>query len=270
MRPEAAANAQLAGHDLSQALPACPRCHSAMVVRATRGGHSAGRLFWGCSRAPACNGTRGVASGQALRPAAADATVQPIFEWERQRENNMPDSAVDRLLGGFGRLIGRRPRQRLPLPALEPAPRHVATLIDHGYVILTNRRLSFARAWMDQVVIGPTGVFVVGSKPWRGQLAAAEDELYVDGRRRVGATDDVSHAAQAADQALAHELKPLGAPVFGVLCIEHSAAPWFKATVQGVLVTNGRALSRAIREGQPILGPETVVRLALAADRLLE
>src|ERR1019366_3140261 len=33
--------------------PACPRCHSTMVRRASRHG-----FFWGCSRFPSCRGTR--------------------------------------------------------------------------------------------------------------------------------------------------------------------------------------------------------------------
>ena len=31
-----------------------------------------------------------------------------------------------------------------------------------------------------------------------------------------------------------------------------------------------RSVAKVIRSGQPVLGPETVVRLALAADRLLD
>ncbi|BBC81483.1 topoisomerase [Acetobacter orientalis] len=36
----------------------CPQCGSAMVKRTARRGSRAGRLFWGCSRYPSCNGTR--------------------------------------------------------------------------------------------------------------------------------------------------------------------------------------------------------------------
>jgi restriction system protein len=37
---------------------ACPQCGSAMVTRTAKRGASAGEKFWGCSRYPACRGTR--------------------------------------------------------------------------------------------------------------------------------------------------------------------------------------------------------------------
>jgi Nuclease-related domain len=168
----------------------------------------------------------------------------------------------------------RRERRASPGGSLVVPPKPVSAMLagltEHGYVILDDRRLSFARARLDHVVIGPTGLFVIESRPWLGQLGISNDELFVDGRRRSAATDQITRATAAVEQALGHELKPLGAPVRPVLCVERATPQWFKGTVQGVLVTNGRALPRAIREGEPTLGPETVVRVALAADRLLE
>lgn len=38
--------------------PACPMCQSSMVRRIARKGANAGSQFWGCSRYPACRGTR--------------------------------------------------------------------------------------------------------------------------------------------------------------------------------------------------------------------
>lgn len=38
----------------------CPICQSRMVRRTARRGANAGQAFWGCSRFPACKGTRGV------------------------------------------------------------------------------------------------------------------------------------------------------------------------------------------------------------------
>ncbi|MBS0328124.1 MAG: restriction endonuclease [Proteobacteria bacterium] len=37
----------------------CPRCGSRMVLRTTKKGAGVGSKFWGCSRYPACRGTRG-------------------------------------------------------------------------------------------------------------------------------------------------------------------------------------------------------------------
>jgi len=47
---------------LAQKLPAlatsCPECKATMVIRRVAGGPDAGKKFWGCSRYPACPGTR--------------------------------------------------------------------------------------------------------------------------------------------------------------------------------------------------------------------
>lgn len=269
-----------------------------MILRAGRRRNEVADLFWACARSPACAGRRRVEAPQVLRPTAADASVQAVFEWERAREQAMANrrrslssvlGAGERLAAAGGRLIGaggrvrpgrsdapagRRERRAAagdsPMIAPKPVATMLAGLVEHGYVILDDRRLSFARAQLDHVVVGSTGLFVIEERPWTGQLGISNDELFVDGRRRPGATEPVTRATAAVEQTLAHELKPLGAPVKPVLCVERATPQWFKGSVQGVLVTNGRSLPRAIREGESVLGPETVVRVALAADRLLE
>jgi len=40
--------------------PTCPRCSSKMITRLARRGRNAGGSFWGCSRYPACRGTRSI------------------------------------------------------------------------------------------------------------------------------------------------------------------------------------------------------------------
>ena len=43
----------------------CPVCSSSMVLRTARKGRNAGNQFWGCSRYPACRGTRPAGAGVA-------------------------------------------------------------------------------------------------------------------------------------------------------------------------------------------------------------
>lgn len=42
----------------ADAMPACPQCSAPMVRRTARKGANAGSQFWGCSKFPACRGTR--------------------------------------------------------------------------------------------------------------------------------------------------------------------------------------------------------------------
>jgi len=46
--------------DPTASVPACPFCQSSMVKRIAKKGSNAGNAFWGCSRYPACKGTRPV------------------------------------------------------------------------------------------------------------------------------------------------------------------------------------------------------------------
>ncbi|MDW7712493.1 MAG: restriction endonuclease [Deferrisomatales bacterium] len=42
--------------------PLCPRCNTSMVRRVAKRGASAGEAFWGCTKYPACRGTRPVSA----------------------------------------------------------------------------------------------------------------------------------------------------------------------------------------------------------------
>lgn len=42
----------------SEVTPACPKCNSPMQLRTARAGKGKGESFWGCTRYPACRGTR--------------------------------------------------------------------------------------------------------------------------------------------------------------------------------------------------------------------
>ena len=53
--PQAKPAAPAAGRSTAQT---CPRCGSSMVRRVARRGRNTGNSFWGCSRYPACKGTR--------------------------------------------------------------------------------------------------------------------------------------------------------------------------------------------------------------------
>jgi hypothetical protein len=99
----------------------------------------------------------------------------------------------------------------------------------------------------------------------------SSDSVYVDGRLRVGATDNVTVAAAALDETLEFELKPLGITTRPAVLFDHATNRSFEGMIGKVAVGGTRALPKLIRgRGEPVLGPETIVRLAVAADRLLE
>ena len=248
-----------------------------MIVRALSHGSQVDGLYWGCRRPLVCNGTRRIRDPLVIQP-QADASTMAIFEWERSRDRrgwidgDEQPQASRGLLGRFGRAVSR------PTPAPMPAPafaRHAAEtpldgLIDYGFVILDDRAVASARASIDHLAIGPSGVFVVDRTTWQGQISASSDAVYIDGRQRTGATDVVLRATAAVEDVLGHELKGLGTTVQPVISFDLATNRNFEGSVGKVSIAAARSVAKVIRAGQPTLGPETVVRLALAADRLLD
>ena len=254
-----------------------------MVVRALwSGGHVQG-LNWVCRRSPGCEGVRRIRHPEEIRPINHDASTQAIFDWESSREmrasrRDQASAAGQSLSGAFGKLFNRSadrtsdfPDFAADSPAVHGSMGYFDALVEVGFVVLEDRRLPAARVTMDNVLIGPSGVFVVERKAWAGHLAVTSDSVYVDGRQRLGATDHVLRATAAFEQTMAHELKPVGASVRPAMLFENAANKTMDGMVDKVMVGGTRGLPKLLRgNSEPILGPETIVRLALAADRLLE
>lgn len=252
-----------------------------MVVRALRHGGEVDGLFWGCRRPMVCSGTRKIRDPLVIEP-TTDASTQAIFEWERSRdrrgwvggsEEAAPGAGSGGgLFGRFGRGVARPTNSAQPSASFAGSPTgsSLEALADYGFVILDNRHVESAHTAVDHLVVGPPGVFVVDRQVWTGQISASVDTIYVDGRQRSGATDSVLRATAAVEQVLGHELKALGAHVHPVIAIDGATNRGFEGAIGKVALATSRSVTKVIRAGQPTLGPDTVVRLSLAADRLLD
>jgi hypothetical protein len=254
-----------------------------MAVRPLRHGDDVDGLVWRCRREMVCNGTRRIRDPLTIQP-TADSSTHAIFEWERSRDRRgWSGPEVDAQAQASGRGLFGRLGRAMSRPGASPNTRTASAsgtaqsadstlgaLIDYGFVVLDDRRVFSARADIDHVVVGPTGIFVVDHKPWTGQISAGAEQVYVDGRQRTGATDTVLRAAAAVEDVLAYELKPVGAHVQAVISFDGASNRLFEATLGKINLTGSRSLAKAIRAGQASLGPETVIRLALAADRHLD
>jgi len=251
-----------------------------MVVRSQWAGGRVTGLFWGCRRAPGCEGMRRIKTPESIRPMAYDASSQAIFDWESSLDGHLSHRqqavAPPPPSTGLRKLFGKVRTRPEPLDEPEWTPDNASVgnfdaLVDYGFVVLENRRLLGAHARIDNLVVGPSGVFVVERKTWAGQVVTTTDSIFVDGRERVGPTDDVVRASAVFEQTLDYELKPLGIAVRPALLLENASNKQFEATVGKVIVGGTRGLPKLIRgRAEPVLGPETIVRLAVAADRLLD
>ena len=265
---------------VQEVMPACHRCGSAMVVRAQWHHGNVRGLSWICRRAPGCEGTRRIRNPGSIRPIAHDASTQAIFDWESSRDHRaVPRREAPRppgggLRGAVSRFLARSNGLEADLEDVARSRGSMGYfdgLVEHGFVELEDRSLPSARVVIHNLLIGPSGVFVVERKAWAGQISTVDESIYVDGRQRINATDHVLRAANALEQTIDFELKPVGATVRAAILFENASNKTFEGTLGKVLVGGARGLPKLIRgNAEPILGPETIVRLALTADRLLE
>jgi hypothetical protein len=205
----------------------------------------------------------------------AGLTTQRRFDIERASEADHKARPVGRLLGLLPR-FGRSPAAGA-VPAADDdgecpviAGRHLHGLIVAGGVILSGLRTPVGRRRIDHLIVAPSGIYSVEDRPWRGQVSVTEEELYVDGRLRAGVPEGALRTAAAVQALLADELAPVGLSVSPVIALPGADAAWREWQVQGVNVVCGRGLARMVRQRPGLMGSDTVVRLALAADRMLE
>ena len=102
------------------------------------------------------------------------------------------------------------------------------------------------------------------ARSWSRLIPCTSTAGSASGRDRRGRP-----AATAFEQTLDYELKPLGISVRPAVLFAAATNKQFDAAIGKVIVGGTRGLPKAMRgRGEPVLGPETIVRLAVAADRL--
>jgi hypothetical protein len=109
------------------------------------------------------------------------------------------------------------------------------------------------------VVIGPSGVFVVDSKCYRGRLHQTPDGMLWHGRYPLAqAVATLWWEARMVGDALAAGPQ---VPITPLLVIHRAAVPWGGLMVAGILVIGPDALAEALSH-EPVLPNEEVAWLA--------
>lgn len=114
------------------------------------------------------------------------------------------------------------------------------------------------------VVVGPTGVFVIGEQAWTGRLSVRNDLLRVDERSRDVYLRDLIDAASSLQDLLPAEYRSWVRPV---LCLTRQGAVSLRH--RGVLVCGGPNLAETLSRGDAVLGAdhraylESVVRAGM-------
>jgi hypothetical protein len=138
-----------------------------------------------------------------------------------------------------------------------------------GYVVLHDLAIPGSAANLDHVVIGPTGVWLVDSKRWRGHVLVDPMGLLWHGQRPVrGTLRTVWWEAQHVDRALAGLAPPVRTrPVLAV----HDG--WLPAPVllaDGVVITAAWTLVQTLESAPVVLTPSHVATAAAAMQAWFE
>jgi hypothetical protein len=138
--------------------------------------------------------------------------------------------------------------------------RILARLERDGFVAFHDLAVPGSPANVDHMVIGPTGVFVIDSKFYRGVVRMGLDgRLWYGGRSLDRVLGTLWWEAQQVAEALA------GGPeirVYPVLCMHEARLPWLEElTVDGIPVLAGSALELALRTPRQPLTPAQVAWL---------
>jgi Nuclease-related domain len=160
--------------------------------------------------------------------AALTATADALFRWRT--------SAV---IPAAARMTSAQRRTRRRLARVAPL----------GYLALHGRGIPGTAFVIDHLVIGPPGVYVIGSQRWDRRLpvrASHGGDLYHGPQRQTGQLGRTSHQAQQASLVLG---TALGQPLIArpAMVIWGPPLPWTIAEISGVDVFKGRRLRTYLR-----------------------
>jgi hypothetical protein len=138
--------------------------------------------------------------------------------------------------------------------------RLLSPLERHGWTVLHDLALPGSPANLDDLVIGPGGVFVIDSKQYRGHLQLDPSGQLWHGRYPLAPTlRAVSFEADRAAQVLPD---PGVVVVVPIVAVHGARVPWGKVVMNGVPVVAARRLPSMLRALPAVLGPERVAAVA--------
>jgi Nuclease-related domain len=142
--------------------------------------------------------------------------------------------------------------------------RHTARLLDRlgrdGYVSFHDLALPNSPANLDHVVLGPSGVFVIDSKQWTGQVQQSADGLVWHDQYRLDRTlATVRWQAEALGRLL-------GVPVAPLICVHGARIQGGGLHAQGVAVVPASLLRGALGSDQVL--SEVGIELLAATARM--
>jgi hypothetical protein len=138
--------------------------------------------------------------------------------------------------------------------------RLLVSLERHGFQVFHDLAVPGSAANVDHLVVGPTGVYVIDSKRYRGRLRYFAGQLWHGGR-----TLDRTLATLVWEATQVAETLGFGPNlhIYPVLCVHVARLPWLgELLVNGIPVLDAAALHPALQVARQALSPEQVALVA--------
>jgi hypothetical protein len=137
--------------------------------------------------------------------------------------------------------------------------RQLDRLTDRGWVVFHDLAVPGSRANVDHLAVGPSGIFLIDSKNWRGRLVFAPDGTLWHGSYPMTAALATIGFEVAA---IAGALGTPSSAVEPLIVIHGSAIPWGEQFLGGVGVLPGRQLAPTLLALPPQLSDQQITELA--------
>jgi hypothetical protein len=204
-------------------------------------------LAWRVPLVAAAGLLGGVLAGQAglARAALAGLAVAALVGWQLRFRPSEQARSWQR--GAVGERRTARRLQRLPRD---------------GYVVFHDLALPGSPANVDHLVIGPSGVSVIDSKQWTGQVHQSSDGLVWHNHYRLDRTlETVRWEAETLGRLL-------GIPTAPVLCVHGAHIQQAGLRAQGVAIVPADRLRSALGHDQVLADADVELLAAIARTRL--
>jgi len=144
--------------------------------------------------------------------------------------------------------------------------RHAARILGRlgrrGYWLLNDLQVPGSRANLDHLLIGPTGVFYIDAKQWKGAVRRGRDgRLWHNGRSCTKRLGTVRWEAEQAAQALAD----LDVRVRPLVVIFDATLPEPEFVVDGIMIVQPSSLRRVIRVAPTVYSDAVAAAIAQRA-----
>lgn len=131
------------------------------------------------------------------------------------------------------------------------------------FVVMHDLAIPGSKANIDHLVVGPTGVFVVDSKNYRGKITENKaGELWSGKYPMARAIETVNWEATKVAQALG------GIGAEAILCVHGAELPRRNIAKNGVRLAGPRGTLRILQEGPAMLGAAEIQRLSSLANEM--